>query len=56
MSNGILSDYRKVTLHREINQMSHPNLSQIEQECQECLIQGGKIHIQQNLNEGLKYL
>ena len=37
------------------NQLSHPSLSQIEQECQESLIQG-KIHIQQNWNEGLKYL
>ena len=38
-----------------MNQLSHPNLSYIEQECQEGLIQG-KIHIQQNLKEGLKYL
>ena len=37
------------------NQLSHPSLSHVEQECHEILIQG-KIHIQQNLNEGLKYL
>ena len=37
------------------NQLSHPGLSHIEQECQENLIQG-KIHIQQNSNEGLEYL
>ena len=37
------------------NQLSHPGLSHTEQECQENLIQG-KIHYQQNLNEGLKYL
>ena len=36
------------------NQLSHPGLSHIEQECQESLIQG-KIHNQQNLNEGLDY-
>ena len=36
------------------NQLSHPDLSHIEQECQESLIQG-KIHNQQNSNEGLKY-
>ena len=37
------------------NQLSHPGLFPIEQECQESFIQG-KIHNQQNLNEGLKYL
>ena len=37
------------------NQVSHPGLSHIEQKCQESLIQG-KIHDQQNLNEGLGYL
>ena len=37
-----------------LNQLSHPSLSQIEQECQESLIQG-KIHIQQNSNKDLKY-
>ena len=37
------------------NQLSHPGLSHIEQECQESLIQG-KIHDQQNSNEGLEYL
>ena len=37
------------------NQLNHPGLSHTEQECQESLIQG-KIHIQQNWNEGLKYL
>ena len=36
------------------NQLSHPGLSHTEQECQESFIQG-KIHNQQNLNEGLKY-
>ena len=36
------------------NQLSHSCLSHIEQECQESLIQG-KIHIQQNSNEGLEY-
>ena len=36
------------------NQLSHPSLSHIEQECQKRLIQG-KIHIQQNLNEGREY-
>ena len=36
------------------NQLSHPGLSHIEQEFQESLIQG-KIHNQQNSNEGLKY-
>ena len=33
------------------NQLSYPDLYHIEQECQESLIQG-KIHNQQNLNEG----
>ena len=37
------------------NQLSHPDLTHTEQECQDSLIQG-KIHKQQNLNEGLKYL
>ena len=37
------------------NQLSHPGLSHIEQECQESLMQG-KIHIQQNWNEDLEYL
>ena len=35
-----------------LNQLSHPGLSHIEQECQENLIQG-KIHNQQNSNEDL---
>ena len=37
------------------NQLSHPGLSHTEQECQKSLIQG-KIHNQQNSNEGLEYL
>ena len=37
------------------NQLSHPGLSHIEQECQESLIQGNS-HNQQNSNEGLEYL
>ena len=37
------------------NQLSHPSLPHIEQECQGSLIQG-KIHIQQIWNKGLKYL
>ena len=37
------------------NQLSHPSLSHIEEECQDRLIQGN-INIQQNLNEGLEYL
>ena len=37
------------------SQLSDPGLSDREQECQESLIQG-KIHNQENLNEGLKYL
>ena len=37
------------------SQLSHPGLFHIEQECQESLIQE-KSHIQQNWNEGLKYL
>ena len=36
------------------NQLSHPSLSHIEQECQESLIHS-KTHIQQNWNEGLIY-
>ena len=36
------------------NQLSHPGLSHMEKECQESLIQG-KIHNQQNSNEGFKY-
>ena len=36
------------------NQMSHQGLYHTEQECQESLIQG-KIHNQQNSNEGLEY-
>ena len=36
------------------NKLSHLSLSQIEQECQESLLQG-KISIHQNLNEELKY-
>ena len=34
------------------NQLSHPSLSHIEQQCHKRLIKG-KILIQQNLNEGL---
>ena len=37
------------------NQLSHPGLSHIEQECQESFTQG-KIRNQQNSNEGLEYL
>ena len=37
------------------NQLGHPSLSHIEQECKESLIQEN-IHIQQNWNKGLKYL
>ena len=37
------------------NQLSHPRLPHIEDECQESLIQG-KIHIQQIWNKDLKYL
>ena len=37
------------------NQFSHSGLPHIEQECQESLIEG-KIHNQQNPNEGLKCL
>ena len=37
------------------NQLSHPGLSRIEQECQESFIQE-KILNQQNSNEGLEYL
>ena len=37
------------------NQLGHPSLSHIEQECKKSLIQG-KIHIQQSSKEGLKYL
>ena len=36
------------------NQLSHPGLSHIEQECHESLIQE-KIHNQQNLSKGMKY-
>ena len=36
------------------NQLSHTGLSHLEQECQESLTQG-KIHNQQNSNEGLEY-
>ena len=37
------------------NQLSHPSLSHIEQEYKESFIQG-KIHVQENWNEGLIYL
>ena len=37
------------------NQLSHPDLYHIEQECQESLIQG-KIHNQNNFNEGLEVM
>ena len=37
------------------NQLGHPGLSYIEQECQVSLIQR-KVHNQQNLNEGPKHL
>ena len=37
------------------NQLSHPRLSHIQQECQESLIQE-KIQIQQNSNKGFEYL
>ena len=37
------------------NQLSHPSLSHIGQECQESFIQG-KIQIQQYSNEYLEYL
>ena len=36
------------------NQLNHPGLSRIEQECHESLIYG-MIHIQQNSNKGLEY-
>ena len=36
------------------NQLNYPSLSHTEQKYQESFIQG-KIHIQQNLNEDLKY-
>ena len=36
------------------NQLSHLGISHVEQECKESLIQG-KIHNQQNSNEGLEY-
>ena len=36
------------------NQLSHSGLPHIEPECQESLIQG-KIHNQQNSNEGVEY-
>ena len=36
-------------------QFGHPSFSNIEQECQESLIQG-KIHFEQNCNKGFKYL
>ena len=42
--------------HRNFqNQLSHPSLSHIKQECQECFIQG-KTHIQRNSNKNLEYL
>ena len=41
-------------LRNSQNQLSHPGLFHTEQECQESLIQG-KIHNQQNSNEGLEY-
>ena len=37
------------------NQLSHTSLSHIEKECQESLPLE-KIHIEQNLNQDLKYL
>ena len=53
MSNIISSE--KIPSQRDSqNQLSHPGLSHIEQEYQECLIQG-KILVQQDLNEGLEY-
>ena len=36
------------------NQLNHPGLSHLEQECQESLIKA-KIHNQKNSNEGLEY-
>ena len=57
MSNRILLDYLKEDNLSQCNcqnQLRHPSLSHIEQECQKSLIQG-KIYIQQNLNEALKY-
>ena len=42
--------------HRNFqNQLSHPSLSHIKQECQECFIQG-KTHIQRNTKKNLEYL
>ena len=38
----------------QMNNLSHPRLSDTEPECQEDLIQG-KIDIQQNSKEGLEY-
>ena len=46
---------RKKNTNNNNKKLSHPRLSQIEQECQESLIQG-KIHIQLHSNKGLKYL
>ena len=39
---------------KKLNQLSNPNLSHIEQESQEGLIQGN-IHIQQYSSEDLEY-
>ena len=57
MSNRIFFELKKdnPSLRNCQNQLSHLSLTHIEQECQESLIQG-KIDIQQNWNEGLKYL
>ena len=55
MSNNLFGLKEGNPSHRNCqNQLSHSRLSHTEQECQDSLIQG-KIHIQQNLNEGLKY-
>ena len=57
MSTRILSEanpLKEDNLSRR-NQLSHPGLSQTEQECQKSLIQG-KIRNQQNSKKGLEYL
>ena len=54
MSSRILSEEDNFSQRNCQNQFSHPGLSHKVQESQESFIQG-RIHIQQNLNEGLEY-
>ena len=56
MCNRIHLDQRKITPNRKIvnNNLSHPSLSHMEQECQKSFLQG-KIHSHRDSKENFEY-